>query len=182
MQCSPWWSVELSVHWSQGPRAANGGLITAVCLVPLEHRPGIGIKLRPGLRRHSVSEGSTGKAKVLSLHGFPFLTPWAILRWWRVYEDIFFTMEVTCHLKDWGHRVKCSVFMTENLSAKVPDTQEGMAAGLKDLKRHEESERHGPVAYLEKNDLCFVWGPVILMINFITTGVGWRENVGLKRT
>lgn len=46
--------------------------------------------------------------------------------------------------------------MTEKLSAKVPDTQEGRAAGLKDLKRHEKSERDVPAAYLEKNDLCFV--------------------------
>lgn len=58
----------------------------------------------------------------------------------------------------------------------------GMAAGLKDLKRHEKSERHVPVAYLEKNDPCFVWEPVILIINLTTTGVGWKENVGLRRT
>lgn len=48
------------------------------------------------------------------------------------------------------------LLMIKKLSAKVPDTQEGMAASLKELKKHEKSGRHVPAAYLTKNDLCFV--------------------------
>lgn len=63
------------------------------------------------------------------------------------------------------------LLMTEKLSAKVPDTQEGTAAGLKDLKRHEKPERHVPAVNLERNDLCFVCGPVILIIKLTIPGI-----------
>lgn len=71
--------------------------------------------------------------------------------------------------------------MTEKLSAKVPDTQEGTAASLKDLKRREKSERHVPAAHLTKNDFFFVWGPVMLIVNLTITGIWWKKNVGLRR-
>lgn len=52
--------------------------------------------------------------------------------------------------------------MTEKLSVKAPDTQEGTGARPKAPKRQKKSEQQAPAAQPTKRDLFFVRGRVAL--------------------
>ena len=71
--------------------------------------------------------------------------------------------------------------MTEKLSVKVPDTQEGTAAHLKAPKRQKKSEQQVIAAQPTNGDLFFVRGWVTLG-NLAITGIWWEKNVGLRKT
>lgn len=62
------------------------------------------------------------------------------------------------------------LLMTEKLSAKVPDTQEGTGAGLKAPRRQKKSGQQAPAAQPTERDLFFVRGRVTLS-NLAITGI-----------